>query len=294
MVWSPSRSGRTGHHGHPHSCDLRMPTDQPTESIVSRDPLVGRRSGQTTAPLSDRCHDPVRGPLQELATVMRRLDSMVQRHHDNKVICHRRCSERQRRAQPWVCQWLVSHRARLPRAVATLSEFCRRAFLASETVPVLVKIWGCRPAEPIYCPRPLVASSDWSLLGLLTDPHKPVMKPLSQVASSAVAGFGSRRGRSRGSFDDRLRGDLNGHRHSWREANSPRLSGRRAEIEKNSPPGSRGGVPGCSASHARVWDTCEERLPNTRLIARSDWTTYRSRPAAASISRLRSRYNGST
>ncbi len=45
---------------------------------------------------------------------MRRLDSVIQRHHDKKVICYRRCSERQGRAQPWVCQRLVTHLRREP------------------------------------------------------------------------------------------------------------------------------------------------------------------------------------
>jgi hypothetical protein len=40
---------------------------------------------------------------------MRCLDSVVQRHYDEQVIRYRRCSEGQRAAQPWVCQWLVSH-----------------------------------------------------------------------------------------------------------------------------------------------------------------------------------------
>ncbi len=77
-----------------HAPALRILMDQPTESIVSHDPLVGRRSGQSASPLSERCHDLVRGPLQEVTTVMRRLDSVIQRHHDKKVICYRRCSER--------------------------------------------------------------------------------------------------------------------------------------------------------------------------------------------------------
>jgi hypothetical protein len=58
--------------------------------------------------LSARCRDAVRGLTRGDDNGHGPLDSMVERHHDERVVRYRRCSERQDRGQALVSEWFVS------------------------------------------------------------------------------------------------------------------------------------------------------------------------------------------
>jgi hypothetical protein len=69
-------------------------------------------------PSTPHCHD-VSGPAGDGHNGRGALDSVPQRHHDERVVRCRRCSERQRRGQPRVSEWFVSEvrAARVPAPV---------------------------------------------------------------------------------------------------------------------------------------------------------------------------------
>ena len=92
------------------SCALGAATPDPRSGPGSCPPREMERCREAASPLSDRCQNPVRRSSMRVIARPGRLTARSSDRPTKAAVRCRRCSERQGRGEPWVCQWLGTHR----------------------------------------------------------------------------------------------------------------------------------------------------------------------------------------